>query len=314
VPEYTRFINNVEDINRMARQNPAKLVALSDGRFHKSVEEVAKKTIARGCRVVLLAGPSSSGKTTTAHLLSDALRQLGHETQMISLDDFYRPENEAPRREDGTRDFECLDALRVDCIQQCLRDLAVSNSCEVPQFDFVHHCPMRETRHLELSKDGVAVIEGLHALNPVLTKELPHGAAERVYISVKQDVCTRSEILLQAREVRMIRRIVRDYNFRGTSPERTLKMWNSVMEGEHKYIRPFREDADFTVNSFHAYELGVLRTQALMLLRGVREPSGWIADQVQRLSFALMLFAPISSSLLPPTSLIREFVGGGLYT
>ena len=140
----------------MAQRDPAHLVALADRHFHKSVQDVAKKTIARGCRVVLLAGPSSSGKTTTAHLLSDALCQLGHETQIISLDDFYHPEEEAPRREDGTQDFECLEALRVDYIQKCLHDLATSNSCEVPEFDFVHHRPAQQTRHLSLSPDAVA--------------------------------------------------------------------------------------------------------------------------------------------------------------
>ena len=313
-PEYVRFNNNLEDINHMAQRDPAHLVALADRHFHKSVQDVAKKTIARGCRVVLLAGPSSSGKTTTAHLLSDALCQLGHETQIISLDDFYHPEEEAPRPEDGTQDFECLEALRVDYIQKCLHDLATSNSCEVPEFDFVHHRPAQQTRHLSLSPDGIAIIEGLHALNPILTKDLPRGSTECVYINVKQNICTRSEVLLEAKEVRMIRRIVRDYNFRGTSPERTLKMWDSVMEGERRYIAPFRAGADFTINSLHAYELGALRNQALMLLRTVVEPGGWIADEVQRLSFALMLCTPVSPTLLPPTSLIREFIGGGLYS
>lgn len=312
-PEYVHFTNNLADINRMAQKNPEKLVLHTDKHFHDSICKLAKKVAARGCQVVLLSGPSSSGKTTTAHFLADALNRLGHQTEMISLDDFYRAEEETPYRADGQHDFECLEALRLDCIQQCLHDLVTSGSCNVPLFDFVHHRPQPQFRHLNLKKNGIAIIEGIHALNPVLTAELPYNQITRIYISVKQDIYNGTEELLSAQEVRMIRRMVRDYNFRSTTPESTLKMWNSVMEGERKYIKPFKRMADFTVNSLHAYELGVLRGPALMLLHNVEESTGWIAEEMRRLSFALMLFTPVSASLLPPTSLIREFIGGGLY-
>ena len=315
--EFVPFANDLSEINRMAQKDPARLVQRSDQRFHKSIADVARRVIVRGARVVLLAGPSSSGKTTTAHLLSDSLRALGHATEMISLDDFYLPEEQAPLREDGQRDFECLEALNVACIRRCLKDLLTNNSCEAPVFDFVRHRPSEQCRHLSLPPDGVTVIEGLHALNPALTSELSQDGVRGVmrgYISVKQDVRNHGEPVLSAHEVRIIRRIVRDFNFRGTSPEHTLAMWDSVMEGEQKYIRPFRSSADFTLNSLHAYELGVLRNPALLLLRGVNVQTGWVADEAQRLTFALMLCSAVPPALLPADSLIREFIGGGLYT
>ncbi|WOC31407.1 MULTISPECIES: uridine kinase family protein [Caproicibacterium] len=312
--EFVRFPNDLQEMNRMAQVQPAKMVSRADQRFHNSIHEIAKKALRQNCRVILLAGPSSSGKTTTAHFLSAALNQLGHETKMISLDDFYRAQEETPLREDGSHDFECLEALRVDCIQRCLKDLTESNSCEVPQFDFVQHRPAAESRRLALSPNGIAIIEGIHALNPALTAQLRRGGVVRIYISVKQDISNGSEQLLSAHEVRMIRRLVRDYNFRSTSPEQTLQMWDSVMEGERRYILPFKHRADFTVNSLHAYELGVLRNPALLLLRGVTEQSGWVAEEVNRLLFALLLVHPVDPALLPPTSLIREFIGGGLYS
>lgn len=312
--DFVRFTNDLQEMNRMASADPAEMVSRADQRFHNSIHNIAKKVVNRNCRVVLLAGPSSSGKTTTAHFLSDALNQLGHETKMISLDDFYRAEEETPLHEDGSHNFECLEALRLDCIQQCLKDLTESNSCEVPQFDFINHRPLAQPRKLTLSPDGIAVIEGIHALNPVLTTQLRRDGIVRIYISVKQDICNGSEELLSAHEVRMVRRIVRDYNFRSTSPEKTLMMWESVIEGEQKYILPFKHHADFTINSLHAYELGVLRNPALLLLHGVTEQTGWVAEEVNRLLFALLLVHPVDASLLPPMSLIREFIGGGLYS
>ena len=311
--EYVHFTNNLAEMNQMAENNPAELVSRADQRFHNSIHDVAKKVVQRGCRVVLLAGPSSSGKTTTAHFLSDALNQLGHETKMSSLDDFYRAEDETPLRADGQHDFECLEASRLDCVRKCLKDLTESNSCEVPQFDFVYHKPLPQPRRLTLGENDIAVIEGLHALNPALTDQLKRDGIVRMYISVKQDIINGTEQLLNAHEVRIVRRVVRDFNFRGTSPERTLGMWESVMDGEQKYINPFKHNADFTVNSLHAYELGVLRNPALLLLHGVSEQSGWVAEEVNRLQFALMLVKPVDAGLLPPTSLIREFIGGGLY-
>lgn len=311
--KFVHFTNNLAEINRLAQSNPEKLVSRSDQHYHDSIHSMAEKIVERGCRVVLLAGPSSSGKTTTAHFIRDALEQIGHPTEMISLDDFYREEKDTPLRPDGQHDFECLDALRVDCIQQCIGDLMRCGSCEVPQFDFMKHTQSPQPRKVVLGSDGIAVIEGLHALNPRLTQAISSERIARIYISVKQDVFNGNEELLDAHEIRIVRRLVRDYNFRGTSPERTLEMWDSVMDGERQYIAPYKYSADFTVNSLHAYELGVLRTPALMLLHGVSEQDGWVGEEIRRLSFALMLFTPVDAALLPPTSLIREFIGGGLY-
>ena len=311
--DYVRHLNQVEAINDCAMRNPQHLIDLSEKSFHQELSNIASDLLKRKAKVVLLAGPSSSGKTTTAHMLGQCLTELGNDAQVISLDDFYKMPQEAPKNADGTPDFESIYALRIDEIQRSLRELMEHSACDKPQFDFHHHCPFKEMQHIELKPGGIAIVEGIHALNPIFSGNIPKEGLIKIYISIKQGIEYKNEQLLGPNEVRMIRRIVRDYAFRSTNPAQTIAMWPSVMNGEYRYIKPFRSQADYTINSLHAYEPCVFRTRAMRLLRDVEESEGKEYEIAQQLFFVLKLFRSISPELVPKNSLLREFLGGGFY-
>lgn len=305
------YRNSVDDINRAARRDPRRFVLRTERAYRKNIEEIARRIAAGSpqCRIAMLAGPSSSGKTTTAHMLADALRRAGVGSVSLSLDDFFLGGDAAPLLPDGRRDYEALEAMDVPCIRRCLAGLMRDGECEMPVYDFEKHVPFPYRRHVRLHSREVAVVEGIHALDPALTEGLPDFDAHRVYVSVKQGVTDGGRPLFGPNDIRLVRRLVRDSRFRRTPPEKTLSMWDNVMAGEYKYIKPFRRDADMTVNSFHAYELCVLREQALPLLHTVPREHPRRA-YAQRLAQGLERICPIDSRLVPGDSMMREFIGG----
>lgn len=311
--EYVAYRNRVEDINSAVQADAAAFVEAAEEDYRQNIAGIAAEIAAENpaCRLVMLAGPSSSGKTTTAFLLKKALVKAGVGCVSISLDDFYLGESLAPLLPNGKHDYECLEALDVKEIQKCLYELVKNNRCEMPVFDFEQHVPYPHRRQVVLRDREVAVVEGIHALNPLLISMLPEFRVHRIYISVKQGVRDCSHEVLGPNDVRLVRRIVRDYHFRSASPESTLAMWHNVMRGEYRYIKPFRKDADTTVNSFHDFELNVLAGPAISLLATVPAESPEHRTAV-RLAEALSRFEPIPQELVPKSSMIREFIGGGI--
>jgi len=307
---FREYENTLDDINREARSDPRMFVENSEKAFHKNIMDIAEKikNDRERCKLVMLAGPSSSGKTTTAHLLSKALRKVGIGSVIISLDDFYLGESCAPLLPDGQRDYECIEALNVPELKKCLRDLAENSRCSMPVFDFEIRAPYPHRRHIVLNDGEIAIVEGIHALNPMLLDSAKGLKAYKIYISVKQGVTDGKAQLLGPNDIRLVRRIVRDYNFRGTAPERTLAMWGNVMAGEYKNIKPYRGGADFTINSFHAYELCVLKRQASGLLSGV-QPESVFSGTASKLLSAVERFYAIDEDTVPADSIIREFIG-----
>ncbi len=309
---FVTYRNSVRDINRAAREDPAAFVAETEAAYQRSLDVIARRIASQDpmCKLVMIAGPSSSGKTTTSHRLLASLQKFGVESVIISLDNFYFDEQNAPLLPDGTRDYESLAAIDLDDIRRCLLGLVRNNRCDMPLFDFEKHRPCPDRRRVELHGREVAVVEGIHALNPALTSHLPKLRAHRIYISVKQGVEDEGRQIFGPNDIRLIRRLVRDRNFRGTGPEQTLRMWGNVMNGERRYIKPFRPFADSTINSFHAYELCVLKRQALELLHTVPEQSVDFAC-AQKLMQGLGRVESIDPGLVPGNSIIREFIGGG---
>lgn len=306
---FFRTRNDVQAINALAEKEPDTLIARSDLRLQKHIESAARQIAARGARLVLLSGPSGSGKTTAARFLAEALTRLSHPAKNLSTDDFYLGAARAPRRPNGEPDLECPEAMDLPALQACVRGLALNSACETPVFDFSAQRPSGEHREIRLGKDGVAVLEGIHALNPLLTQDVPDlQNVVRVFLSVQQEVRIGPQVLLSPPQVRLVRRIVRDFRFRSTSPAQTLHMWPAVMEGERKYITPWKAGADLTLNSLLPYEFGVLRGCAVPLLRRVEDdtPEGKTA---QDLAFALALFHAIPLDKVPAQSLLREFIG-----
>ena len=182
--------------------------------------------------MVISLGPSSSGKTTTAHLLRDYLTQYGAKSYIVSLDDFYRGVGLAPRLPDGEYNYESVEALDVEAIKQCLLDIITTGRFSVPSYNFALGRPTGQPRPYQLGEGDIVIVEGIHGLNPLFTRELPQGSCVKLYVSVKQQIKSANGDVISPMDLRLVRRIVRDVQFRDTTPERTLSMWDQVVEGE----------------------------------------------------------------------------------
>lgn len=307
---YLKYISHLEQINDAALRDPARMIAEVEASYTENLQNIARHIVTnhRSAHIVMLAGPSSSGKTTTAHLLRDHLRFFNVHAEIISLDDFYLGADKAPLLPSGEQDFESVDALDTTAVRECLAAIARGESYDMPRFDFTRGQPAPEKVPLDLGKDGIAIVEGIHALNPLFTAHLSEESAVRLYVSVKQMIKDANGEVISPMDLRLVRRIVRDMQFRSTPVERTLSMWPNVVAGEDKYIRPYRMTADYTVNSIHIYEPCVLRAMAIPVLRSVA-PDDPHYRKARDLEARLMRFEPVDADLVPACSMLREFIG-----
>lgn len=315
VDYYIKYTERVKHINDAALNAPNALITQMERQYRKRIDEIADYLFydgTTGNKLLMLAGPSSSGKTTTANMLCERLKWLGVRARRISLDEFFLGKARTPLLPDGSPDFESVNALDIPQMQECLLSLIEKGECMMPQFDFEHQRPKDEKVYVKLAENEVVIVEGIHALNPVVTDCLPADSMLKVYISVKQGILEGYDEILSAQELRLCRRMVRDMLFRGNSPEETLDMWDNVLEGEKKFIQPFKFLADVTINSLHIYEPCVISQIALPLLRRVDEDSPHF-ERVMELHDKLMKFEQIPAELVPENSLLREFIGGGIY-
>lgn len=301
--------NKLEYINTMAKE-PAKFIEQCEERYRNIIDGIAKRIIdEEGREIVMLAGPSSAGKTTTARKISESLIEKGVKTYVLSLDDFYLNREDIPYLPDGSQDFETVDALDLKCFEACVNSLLCGETVKNPVFDFTTG-KRSETRFNEitLGEEDVVIVEGLHALNPVITDKIK-GKLLKIYINVSSRIYDeKGNIVLNKRNMRFVRRMVRDYKFRGSSVENTYRLWKNVTAGEDKYLFPFRDNADIRVNTIHLYEPCVLKHQALPLLLN-SEISDEFKGEAKRLAKSLEKFDSISEALVPDGSLLREFLG-----
>lgn len=304
---YVKYSARLETINAMASADPRGLIRDVEAAYHASIGEIAGQIAARGSRIIMLAGPSSSGKTTTSHMLTRYLEQAGIHSITISLDDFFLGAGQAPLLPNGRFDYESIEALDLPLMEACLQDLIVRSGCRMPSYDFGKGRRDEEFRELRLNPGDVVVVEGIHALNPQVSKNLPADKIFKIYISVKQGISNRHGEVISAREIRFIRRLVRDYHFRASTPENTLTMWKDVCRGEDIYIQPFKRSADVTINSIHLYEPCLFRGMALPLLRQVARGHESYA-LIEHLAQAMEQFAVISPDLVPNDSMMLEFM------
>lgn len=301
-------IYTYSEINSLA-YNPEKFIMDCTQDYLRRTDEVANIISGNHKKIVMLAGPSSSGKTTTAKFISEAVERLGGKAYTVSLDDFYLPRSvQYPLDENGEPDFECVEALDLDLLKQSLKSLAVNGKASLPVFDFRTGERRDNAKKIELCENDVIIVEGLHALNPVITDTLDASELLKIYISVSSRIYNDSgEVLLSKRDLRLIRRLVRDYLFRSMPVERTFEIWGSVMRGEDKYLFPFESLADIRINSFHPCEPCVFSEKAISLLRGVSEDE--FREKAEMLIYKLGLFKITDRSALPDNSLLREFLG-----
>lgn len=291
-----------------AAARPQEFVDLCEAEYDARIRRISQAVLDSGCAVVLLTGPSSSGKTTSANRLAQAIRAAGRRSEVISLDDFFVGEGRYPKRPDGSDDYECVEALDIPLLRSCLRDLAETGECDMPQFDFLTQLPRPERRHVDC-RDGVAVIEGLHAFNPLLTDHLPKSAVLLVYAGMREEYCDDAGArVLATRDLRLARRITRDYLFRGHDADFTLNLWPHVISSENKSIKVFKNRADLVLDTSFSCEPGLWRAEFLPMVQKMT-PSAANAARLASLCAQLRLFAPVDPAMIPARSILREFIG-----
>ena len=283
--------------------------ALQEKKLAKIAEEIASR---KGVKLVLLAGPSSSGKTTSCKRLSIQLAVNGLKPLQISLDDYFVDRDKTPKDENGEFDFESIYALNLDLLNEQFNALFRGEEVELPKYDFPSGKSVKSGKMLKLEPNNVLVVEGIHALNPELTAHVPEEQIFRVYASALTTILLDNHNYIPTTDNRLLRRIIRDYKYRGVSAQETIRRWPSVRSGENKWIFPFQENADAMLNTAMLYELSVLKMQAEPLLQQVPENCEEFAEAYRLLKF-LKYFKGIPYNNLPPTSLLREFLGGSSF-
>ena len=283
--------------------------ALQEKKLAKIAEEIASR---KGVKLVLLAGPSSSGKTTSCKRLSIQLAVNGLKPLQISLDDYFVDRDKTPKDENGEFDFESIYALNLDLLNEQFNALFRGEEVELPKYDFPSGKSVKSGKKLKLEPNNVLVVEGIHALNPELTAHVPEEQIFRVYASALTTILLDNHNYVPTTDNRLLRRIIRDYKYRGVSAQETIRRWPSVRSGENKWIFPFQENADAMLNTAMLYELSVLKMQAEPLLQQVPENCEEFAEAYRLLKF-LKYFKGIPYNNLPPTSLLREFLGGSSF-
>ncbi len=308
-------IELVSDANRYITEGRhLELINIAEALQEKEIADIADMVLRerRAVRVILIAGPSSSGKTTFAHRLSTQLRVNGLTPVPLALDDYFLNRDQTPTDEEGNYDFDTLEALDLDLLDKQLEQLIKGETVDTPIFDFSYGMRSPKTRRLTLGPSEILVIEGIHALNPALISNLTKSVFFKIYVSALFGLNIDYMNRVPTTEVRLIRRIVRDERFRALSPEKTLTQWPSVRRGEDKHIFKYQEECDVMFNSSLLYEMNALRTFAESALKMVQPGSTHYATQL-RLMRLLSFFAPLDLSQLPFNSILREFIGGNIF-
>ena len=267
----------------------------------------------KSAKVVLIAGPSSSGKTTTSKKLALQLQSIGYQPKVISLDNYYVGRAENPLGPDGKPDYECLEALDIKLLNDNLIDLFDGKTVEIPSYDFTEGKRYYAGNSMKLAKDDILIMEGIHGLNDKLTPRIPQELKFKIYLSALTQLNLDDHNRIPTSDNRLVRRIVRDNNFRGKSASDTISMWDSVQAGERKHIFPFQSNADAMLNTALDYELCVLKVYAVPLLQCVSPAQKEYAEARRLLNF-LKNFSAIPSNYVPKHSIIREFIGGSAFS
>jgi uridine kinase len=307
-------VSTVGDFNNsISKGLTTDIINVSEALQEKKIAHIADEIASRkGVKMVLIAGPSSSGKTTTCKRLSVQLLTNGIHPVPISLDDFFLDRDSTPRDETGDYDFESLYALNIPLLNEDLNKLFAGEEVELPKYNFQEGKSTKSGNILKMKPNDILVVEGIHALNPELTSHIPEGQKFRVYASALTTILLDTHNYIPTTDNRLLRRIIRDYKYRGASAQDTIKRWPSVRKGENKWIFPYQENADIMFNTAMLYELAVIKTQAEPLLEMVPENCDEYAE-AYRLRKFLKYFMPIPYRQLPPTSLLREFLGGSSF-
>ena len=307
-------VRTIGDFNNAVDKGyTTELINLAEALQEKKIARIAEKIAERkNVKMVLIAGPSSSGKTTTCKRLSVQLLTNGIKPVGISLDDYFVNRELTPKDSSGEYDYEHVEALNIKLLNEQMNALMAGEEVELPKYNFQTGKSEKSGRRLKLNGNEVLVVEGIHALNPMLTAQIPEENKFRVYASALTTILLDDHNYVPTTDNRLLRRIIRDYKYRGVSAQDTIRRWPSVRAGENKWIFPFQENADVMFNTAMLFELGVIKSQAVPLLELVPEDCEEYSEAYRLLKF-LKYIRPIPNIQVPPTSLLREFLGGSSF-
>lgn len=286
--------------------------ALQEKNFARIADQIYERYTSGGVRLILIAGPSSSGKTTFSKRLEIQLRVLGIRPQTISLDNYFVERSQTPRDKDGELDFESINAIDIEGFNSDLNKLFAGETIQIPKFSFQSGSRSYDGSTMTLQANEVLVVEGIHALNPVLTGHIEEELKFKIYASALTTLSLDNMSVIHTTDNRLLRRMVRDSKYRGRTAQQTIAGWSSVRRGEDEHIFPFQEQADVMFNTSLFFELPILKSHAMPLLEQVPANSAECAEAVRLMKF-LNYFVDISDSELPPTSILREFLGGSSF-
>ena len=304
----------LEDINLRTVSDPKGFVEECDAHYQNLVDDAAEKIIENRARspIVLLAGPSGSGKTTTSMKIAEAMEKRGIHMHYVAMDDYFKTvDHTTPRTPEGELDLESPLCLDMDLLNTHFTQLAEGKRVYVPKYEFARRMRIQEpSKSIKLRGDDMVIFEGIHAFNSMITDV--HPEAFKLYISASSDVTFRGTVIFKSTWFRLVRRMVRDYNFRGSDPQETLAMWANVRRGERAHISPFKSKADLRFDTSFAYELAVYNKTATKLFQSVPEGIERF-EELRQVLPALQLFGVIKEELVAEDAMIREFIGGGIY-
>lgn len=307
-------VSYVDDMNEMVENGQYKeIIQISEALHEKKISQIADMITKGKKRIVLIAGPSSSGKTTFAKRLSIQLRVNGIDPVYLSTDDYFVERSETPKDEHGELNFEDIEAIDVELFNRNMNDLLNNKEVDLPVFDFLTGSKIFGKRVVSSHPSNVYVIEGIHGLNNIMTASIPEEQKFKIYISPLTQLNIDEHNRIPTTDARMIRRMVRDYQFRNYSAQNTIKQWHKVRAGEDKNIFPYNGEADVFFNSVHIYELGVLKKYAEPLLKAIKSDEPEYADAIRLLKFLEFFRTIDDDSVIVNNSIIREFIGGSIF-
>lgn len=288
----------------LAARSPAAFVDVCEKRYHDRLDRVVETALERKVQIIMLTGPSAAGKTTTAHKLAERIAARGLRSAVMSLDDFFVGEGRYPKQPDGSDDYECVEALDLPVLRSCLASLARTGRCEAPIFSFLSQRPTGETRTVD-ARGGIAVVEGLHAFNPALQVDaLPAGTALHLYAGLREEYAAPDGArVLATRDIRLARRLTRDFLFRGHDADFTLGLWPHVCASEDKYIKAFKNRADLVIDTSFSYEVCLWEHYTQQMHAEAH------ARRLRDLCARFAAFPPLGGAVVPADSMLREFIG-----
>ena len=316
--EYHRWqhfmgVRNAGEVNAAIRAGKAsELINIAEALQERKLHNITDEIVERGAKIVLIAGPSSSGKTTTSKRIAIQLMACGLHPHTLSTDNYFVNRVDTPLDEKGEYDFECIEAVDTAFFNKQMNALLNGEEIELPRYDFPSGERKFEGNRLQIGADDVIILEGNHALNPIMSQLIPEDKKYRIYVSALTTIALDDHNFVPTDDIRLLRRLLRDCRYRGYSALETIRRYPSVSRGEEKWIFPFQETADATFNSALLYELNVIREQVMPILEQVseREPE---YSEASRLRKFLRYFLPVPARQVPPTSLLREFSGGSSF-